>query len=823
MTLASNPNLNKTKFTVRTVNSGIAKFLSLTQDAQVLLISGSNETGSNTFFFGSSALTKDAYFAINEGKTMQKLMTFNASNIPIYTDIYIQGNICGSNDLGNMLHKWENIYLDGSKIQINNAVINYEVDDPDCYCETYPLRDILFKNKADQFISIAAEYLHIEHIDKYYSKLFVDDQGVPVMKSFKPDNSVLSSVNLDGAYKTSMLLPGSNLYFSPSRTAELISSMSNLQSSNLENIISIYFNVSSNISNISKQSILNQIIYNWSNSLLADISLGNIVSSNIISSTYADRLNTSNNIKALISSLQSNISMDSVIPTNTHKFIVNNIYDSDLVTCNITTIGNVIPTAHIKYNLGSPAHRWKELYLSGNTIYINNTAISSDPLTNNVIIKNAQTEQLADLTVASLKLRDAVTGDLNHINAKRQWSTDTFLEGSNLFYKDERVATIAEAFHIEASNYALAFYDKQKPISADLICNGNSNQFIVNSEYTGDLFVNGSVTASNLIILGKSTSIGVWDKQDIIEINSATYDAPALTIISGSNFLQCLGSNGSCFAISSKGYVGIGTDNPFAELTVNGNINFTGSLNDMSGDALSYLRGVTSNIQEQIDNIGGRQCLTWSRNENNQLCYLGGNVGIGTDIPLADIHVKGDAIFEGSVLVKDALLKSADARMYTYCDNMNSNVALERIMLMKPKSYNNGKYCGFNGHEMSRNVHLMTTVIPNIFCTASCSNNIIKFDTVYGLILPGICIRVIDNLKNQYKCVVLAVDNTSITIDRSIEGNKVFVYGTEVSDFHTYDESYINTLNVSATQCLSHRINRLADKISILEKSLTII
>jgi len=40
---------------------------------------------------------------------------------------------------------------------------------------------------------------------------------------------------------------------------------------------------------------------------------------------------------------------------------------------------NVIPTGNLVYNLGSETHRWKDLYLSGNTIFLGESTISSGP------------------------------------------------------------------------------------------------------------------------------------------------------------------------------------------------------------------------------------------------------------------------------------------------------------------------------------------------------------------------------------------------------------------------------------------------------------
>jgi len=46
------------------------------------------------------------------------------------------------------------------------------------------------------------------------------------------------------------------------------------------------------------------------------------------------------------------------------------------ITGNIT--GNLVPTANVTYNIGNPTHAFKDLYLSGNSIYLGSQTISSD-------------------------------------------------------------------------------------------------------------------------------------------------------------------------------------------------------------------------------------------------------------------------------------------------------------------------------------------------------------------------------------------------------------------------------------------------------------
>ena len=48
------------------------------------------------------------------------------------------------------------------------------------------------------------------------------------------------------------------------------------------------------------------------------------------------------------------------------------------VVGNMTIDGNIVPGINSNYNLGSLENKWKDLYLSGNSIFLNDTVISSD-------------------------------------------------------------------------------------------------------------------------------------------------------------------------------------------------------------------------------------------------------------------------------------------------------------------------------------------------------------------------------------------------------------------------------------------------------------
>jgi hypothetical protein len=68
--------------------------------------------------------------------------------------------------------------------------------------------------------------------------------------------------------------------------------------------------------------------------------------------------------------------------------------------------------------------------------------------------------------------------------------------------------------------------------------------------------------------------------------------------------------------------------------------------------------------------------------------------------------------------------------------------------------------------------------------------------------------------------VIEVIDSLTFRIKEFEEytDSKIFVYGTEVDDFHTLNKNYIFTLNVCATQELHRRIEAHEDRIKDLEE-----
>jgi hypothetical protein len=67
---------------------------------------------------------------------------------------------------------------------------------------------------------------------------------------------------------------------------------------------------------------------------------------------------------------------------------VKNIYANLLTANTITVNGNILPSTNVIYNLGSTTQRFKDLWLSGSTIYLGGASLSTDGA--NVTISNPQ-------------------------------------------------------------------------------------------------------------------------------------------------------------------------------------------------------------------------------------------------------------------------------------------------------------------------------------------------------------------------------------------------------------------------------------------------
>jgi hypothetical protein len=199
------------------------------------------------------------------------------------------------------------------------------------------------------------------------------------------------------------------------------------------------------------------------------------------------------------------------------------------------------------------------------------------------------------------------------------------------------------------------------------------------------------------------------------------------------------------------------------------------------------------------------------------------------------------AKFNSSIWTTGNVISSSDARIKTNIRDLQDDNALRMILNIEPKTYNyvdtrmttNTVY-GFIAQQIRDvipdAVKLQTEFIPNIFTVASFDpiESAITFSDPIPAITVNSRLKCYDMRNNLIIAVVVGVISQGSFRIRmnpihTFRGAKIFVYGTEVNDFHALNKEYINTLNVCAVQELHRKIvsqqdeiNELKDKVNVL-------
>lgn len=268
-------------------------------------------------------------------------------------------------------------------------------------------------------------------------------------------------------------------------------------------------------------------------------------------------------------------------PTGNAGFTFDMASGNFAVPGNSSFNGNILPKTTLTHNLGSPSLRWKDLYLSNNTIYLGESTISAT--TGNITLVSAGG--------ASLE----VTGNAN---------VSTLTNGNS------NIAVTANG-NITTS------------------VGGTSNVFVVTStgaNVNGTLNVSGTINLANIEAnVGNFTTVSAGNvKTDtLLYSNGQPWD---LQQPGGSN-LQVQFNNNQSFGASENFTFNYVTNT----LTIVGTSNVTGNLNVSSDISAANISGtLTTNAQPNITSVGTLTSLDVTGNvtanivKTNTLQYANG-------------------------------------------------------------------------------------------------------------------------------------------------------------------------------------------------------
>jgi hypothetical protein len=309
------------------------------------------------------------------------------------------------------------------------------------------------------------------------------------------------------------------------------------------------------------------------------------------------------------------------------------IIASNLKINNISS--HIIPASNLTYDLGSSNNRFRDLYLSGQTIYLGTTMIKTDSTTGNVAFV-----------------------DVINSNVNRTLLTSTLQTNQlNFSISNNITGTISMD-----SNYSLS------------LVTSNIQRLSVNSN--GNIGIGTTVPSTTFQVLG--------------DISSSTTRMPRIIIGRNSNtniFTTNVFSSNNNNIFYANGNVGIGTTLPIYNLDIkgithinsnliieNGNIGI-GTINPTSQLHIIGNANITSNI-----NIGGTLSLSG---------VTSGNIGIGIINPSERIHIYGS---NQVIRIESILSSNINSRLDFYnSSNLNGLIGYSNSQdLLLNNSASNG-------------------------------------------------------------------------------------------------------------------------------------
>lgn len=450
---------------------------------------------------------------------------------------------------------------------------------------------------------------------------------------------------------------------------------------------------------------------------------------------------------------------------------------------NIT--GDILPSSCNVYDLGSSNYRWRDLYLSGNTIDLGGTLISRDNITGGVTITSKIDNSPLDFS------------------AKNIYTTGTIGIGTDISL---------QALDVRGHIYTSGNIGIGTDIPSHAL------------DVRGHIYTSGTIICSNISVIGDFVTMNTItsNTEQMVIINDGT--GPALKVTqSGNNTVAEFydKESGTALFIANNGNVGIGTTANNVRLNVNGSISTnnnninagTGSVTAASflGSATQVSQTLTRGTYLTGNNYNGSSATTWavdatSANTANKIVARDGNGDFSTN---ATTMVTNN--ITGNIQIGDS---SIDTNMLLRMSKQNINVAtagLFRGQYINITSSSAGP-TGFN-NVIGFEFQLTNNAVDNrptgytYFTAASFSlDNYQHLQNAYAL-KPTVNANsgsTTDNIDVSYNTInaIGTVNNANITTNRilTIQNAAVTNCYTQRNEVYVLDTSTITNCYGSYTQ-----------------------
>ena len=359
------------------------------------------------------------------------------------------------------------------------------------------------------------------------------------------------------------------------------------------------------------------------------------------------------------------------------------------ITSGALTYGNLIPSANVAYSLGSLTNQWKDLYLSGSTIYLGNTTIKSSnggitvapaPLilfnkpidTTNVVPGNVQIGGLANGAGTMSATLTFLAGDATYHTLSLAYGTDYVI---NPWYGAlGNLQILLTSTYLSSQGWlgnATVYITETGATSATLsnigVTTGNITTPTGNLSIAGNLIITGNITSPTITAVSASivtANVGMKGYVDSrITVANAGVTAANVGMKGYVDFANTVQSGAITAAVTTAnvgmiGYVG--------QQVTTANVGMIGYVGQQVTTANVGMIGYVGQ-QVTTANVGLKGYV------DTQL------ISANSAITLANTTMKG--YVDGQILAANAGVTSANVGMKGYVDNQTySNVKVSQYL-----------------------------------------------------------------------------------------------------------------------------------------------
>jgi len=170
------------------------------------------------------------------------------------------------------------------------------------------------------------------------------------------------------------------------------------------------------------------------------------------------------------------------------------------ISGNVTVAGNIIPSSTLTYDLGSASNRWRDIYLSGNTIDLNGTKLSRH--TNGNLVVNDISGSMLGITMNHIDLSGTIIR--RHTDGSIVLDNGSGGRVVGRFGDLDVSGNIISSGNLDVSGNIIS--SGNLDVSGNIISSGNLD---VSGNVTtkGNLDVSGNITTTGNIIIGNNLTV----------------------------------------------------------------------------------------------------------------------------------------------------------------------------------------------------------------------------------------------------------------------------------------------------------------------------